>query len=668
MKLIIYNFFVNRHIGIRQRYHDLHDNSSGIIKIISWLYLLWLNFAYYILFQRWLGKGKDIEIYENKRLLVKKPESAICSLGTPEEFVRKLRKYDIISFDIFDTLIFRPFSEPTDLFFMIGQKLHYMDFKRIRMESEYKARIYKFNKRGTFEVTLKEIWKRISVATGLDYEKGMKLEAELETEFCYANPYMLEVFKLLIAEGKHIVITSDMYLTTDVLGKILKKNGYEGYEGLYISCEVGKSKGDGTLFDYVRTQCEAKYGKGISFAHIGDNEASDIKKAKKHGFTPFHYTNVNKNTLMLRSYDMSPIIGGAYRGVVNNRIYAGVDAMSLNQEFGYIYGGLFILGYCNFIHEYVKENNIDKVLFLSRDGEIVKRVYDKLYPNEDTAYVYISRLAAAKLSAGYMKYDFIRKMVYHKVGLGKTLNEVLEAMELSKLTVPSKKFEKKLTYANVEEFIEYINANWHTVLSTYKPQRDAAGKWYRDIIGDAKSAVAVDIGWAGSGFIALKNLFEKEWNIDCLLTGIVAGTNTAHNAEPDMSETMLLDGSMVSYLYSSMDNRDLYKKHDPAKDYNLYFELITSSPSPSFKGFYFDENGQVELRFSKPEDNPEGIHEIWDGIELFVDDYRQHFGAYDYMFNISGRDAYAPMLLAASHNEKYLKMIYKNFNLKLAVE
>ena len=188
------------------------------------------------------------------------------------------------------------------------------------------------------------------------------------------------------------------------------------------------------------------------------------------------------------------------------------------------------------------------------------------------------------------------------------------------------------------------------------------------VIGDAESAVAVDIGWAGSGFIALKNLFEKEWNIDCKLTGIVAGSNTAHNAEPDMSETMLLDGSMVSYLYSSMDNRDLYKKHDPAKDYNLYFELITSSPSPSFKGFYFDENGDVELRFSKPEDNPEGIQEIWDGIELFVDDYRQHFGSYDYMFNISGRDAYAPMLLAASHNEKYLKMIYKNFNLKLAVE
>ena len=666
MRLKIYNFFVNKHTGIRQRYHSLHDNSTGVVKLLSWFYLIWLNFAYYILFQRWLGKGKDIEIFESKKLKFDGPESVMCPLGTPKQLVDNLRKYDIISFDIFDTLIFRPFSAPTDLFYVMGQKLGYLDFKRIRMESEHKARVAQYKRTKSYEVTLADIWNVLSQATGIDADYGMQLEIDTELEMCYANPYMLQVFKALVEAGKHIVITSDMYLPKSVLEEMLCSKGFSGFEELYVSCEHDLSKAKGQLFDYVKQQCIDKYGNDITFAHVGDNDISDVKNANAHGFKSYQYPNVNKNTLLYRAFDMSPIIGGAYRGIVNNRIYGGLDAMSFNQEFGYIYGGLFILGYCKFIHDYVKANSIEKVMFLSRDGEIVKRVYDNLYPEDDTAYVYISRLAGAKLTAGYMKYDFIRKMVYHKVGLGKTMNQILDTMELPELK--QSQFDCELDSDNVDTLIEYLNANWHTVLSTYKPQRDAAGKWYRDIIGDAKSAVAVDIGWAGSGFIALKNLFEKEWNIDCQLTGIVAGTNTAHNAEPDMSETMLLDGSMVSYLYSSMDNRDLYKKHDPAKDYNLYFELITSSPSPSFKGFYFDENGDVELRFSKPEDNPEGIKEIWDGIELFVDDYRQHFGTYDYMFNISGRDAYAPMLLAASHNEKYLKMIYKNFNLKLAVE
>ncbi|SHJ43640.1 HAD family hydrolase [Pseudobutyrivibrio xylanivorans] len=666
MRLKIYNSLVNKHTGIRQRYHAMHDNSSGIVKALSWLYLLWLNFAFYCLFQKWLAKDKGVELYESKSLKTDAPESGECPLGTPEQLVEKLSKFDVISFDIFDTLIFRPFSAPTDLFFLIGQRLSYMDFKRIRVEAEHKSRMEQFNKNGTFEVTLEDIWATVSEMTGLDAEKGVALETEIELSMCYANSYMRNVFDALVSMGKHIVITSDMYLTKDLLEKILSQNGYKGYDELYVSCEIDLGKSDGQLFDYVRDECIEAYGKNITFAHIGDNEVSDVKNADSHGFKAFHYPNVNKNTIMNRTFDMSPIIGGAYRGVVNNRLYAGMDSMNMNQEFGFIYGGLFVMGYCNYIHDYVESHNIDKVMFLSRDGEIIKRIYDNMYPDDDTCYAYISRLAAAKLSAGYLKYDFLRKMVYHKATNEKTMSQVLEAMELPDLKI--KNGRRKLHYGNVNSFIDFLNENWDSVLETYKPQREAAGEWYRELIGEAKSAVVVDIGWAGSGYLALKNLFEKEWNIDCQLTGIVAGTNTANNAEPDMSETMLLDGSMLSYLYSSMDNRDLYKKHDPAKDYNLYFELITSSPSPSFKGFYYDENGEIELRFSKPEDNPEGIKDIWDGIEKFVNDYRWHFSDYEYMFNISGRDAYAPMLLAASHNEKYLKTIYKNFDLKVAVE
>ena len=51
----------------------------------------------------------------------------------------------------------------------------------------------------------------------------------------------------------------------------------------------------------------------------------------------------------------------------------------------------------------------------------------------------------------------------------------------------------------------------------------------------------------------------------------------------------------------------------------------------------------------------------------FVEEYNKHFKNYDFMFNISGRDAYAPMLLAVSNNQAYLKKIYKDFDLKVSV-
>ena len=105
MKEKIYHFLVIRQPGIRQRYHQFHDHAHGLKKVLSWFYLLWLNFAFYILQLRFLGKTKEMVVYEKKRLEWKQSESEIASkqIGTTEDFVEKLLGYDVISFDIFDT-------------------------------------------------------------------------------------------------------------------------------------------------------------------------------------------------------------------------------------------------------------------------------------------------------------------------------------------------------------------------------------------------------------------------------------------------------------------------------------------------------------------------------------------------------------------------------------
>ena len=64
MRVRLYFFLVNKHPGIKTRYHRVHDNATGIKKVLSWLYLLWLNFAYYILFCRFLGIDVEQAIYE----------------------------------------------------------------------------------------------------------------------------------------------------------------------------------------------------------------------------------------------------------------------------------------------------------------------------------------------------------------------------------------------------------------------------------------------------------------------------------------------------------------------------------------------------------------------------------------------------------------------------
>ena len=63
---------------------------------------------------------------------------------------------------------------------------------------------------------------------------------------------------------------------------------------------------------------------------------------------------------------------------MNSRLYNGLVSYNTDYELGYIYGGFYVLGYCQFIHQYVKNHDVDKLLFLSRDGDVIKKVYEVL--------------------------------------------------------------------------------------------------------------------------------------------------------------------------------------------------------------------------------------------------------------------------------------------------
>lgn len=625
MRHKIYQCLVNKHPGISVRYHKKHDGAAGAAKLFSWIYLLWLNFAYYFLFCHFLGRMPEVEVYEEKRLSTGDSESAAYLKANPElsvnAFVEKLSQYDIISFDIFDTLIFRPLALPTDLFYLIGQELEIMDFKNIRIWAEWDARVKYNAKQGNMEIGLTEIWDNLREDVGSAAGRGEEIEKNMEIKLCYANPFMLAVWQRLEKLNKKIIIVSDMYLPKECIAGILKKAGYTGAQKLYISNEYQKSKADGQLYREVLRDW---YGadvdkKSVSIVHVGDNPHSDWKMAGRYGIEVLPYQNVNKNALLYRAFDLSPMIGSAYRAIVSNWLYCGWKAYSIEYEYGFLYGGLFVLGYCTFIHDYCEKNKIDKLLFLSRDGDILKQAYDFLYPKEDTEYVYWSRKAATKLEAVFDKHDYFRRFIYH----------------------------------------------------------------YEKALGQAQKAAAIDIGWAGSGAMALRYLVSDIWKLDCDITGIIAGTNTIHNAEPDAAEAFLQSGKLAAYLYSQSHNRDLLKKHDPNKDYNVFWELLLSSPTPQFSGFYEgnlerkERQGKGEIRylkqqgvslaFGKYDANQDGIREIQKGILDFVKEYYGHYKDFPYMLRISGRDAYAPMLVAASHDEKYLGMIEKRFDLEINV-
>jgi len=666
MRYKIYQFLVNRHNGIKERYHKMHDKAVGLKKLLSWVYLIWLNLCYYLFFCRFLDYSESASIFENKKLIINESESAAAcrNIGAVDSMVERLSAYDLISFDIFDTLIFRPFSSPEDLFYYVGDRLEFMNFKQIRVEMESMVRSQSLKERKTAEVTLREIWEKLSEETGIPLDEGMAVEVELEKEFCYANPFMYEVYQKLLSKNKRIIAVSDMYLDSKILGQILKKCGYSDIEDIYVSCEYRKGKADKGLYSIVKE----KYN-NCRCIHVGDNIVSDIRNSYDSGFAGIYYPNVNLKSSEYRAYDMSPVIGGGYRGIVNNHLYCGLRSYSMEYEYGFIYGGLFVLGYCRFIHNYAEKNNIDKVLFLSRDGHILSKIYKRLYDDE-TEYVYWSRGVAAKLMADNDRYDYFRRFIYHKVNKKISVKEILKSAGIEEIAarLPEGISETDfLTDANADMVKRFIIDNWSYVAGIYSLQSDMMKEYYGGILKGCRRACAVDIGWAGSGAVSLDFLCRNVWNIPCSIFGLVAGTNTVHNAEPDAAETFLQSGRLTSYLFSQSDNRDVMKRHDLNKGFNLYWELLLSSPTGSFKGFERDKDGGLTPVLAEPDVNKAAVNEIWKGISDFVEEYNNHFGKCRINEHISGRDAYAPMLAAAGHREKYLKSIISNININVDV-
>lgn len=506
----IYNVAVNQNPEIAFRYQRYRKKVSGKGRIRAWIYLIKLNIQYHVFKKNPAGSIGTDEFYENKKLNRKQSESVEQKRDTPKELVEKLVQYDVISFDVFDTLIFRPFSEPGDLFHMAGQKLEYMDFARIRMEMEEKSRKKKQKYQGNREVSYEDIWQTMEEETGIPREMGMQAEWECEKTYCFGNPYMLEVVGALQKLGKKMIVISDMYLGEKYLKELLRNCGYPEFFSYFVSCDYGASKNQGNLYEIVKE----KTGRKFTYIHIGDNKESDIKQARQHQFDTWYYPNVNGLGRKYRAEDMSAIIGSMYRGLVDAHLHCGISSYSKAYEFGFVYGGLFVLGYCKWIHDWAEKYEIDKILFLARDGEILSKVYRKMYPQETQKwnYVYWSRLAAVKMSANYYKYDYFRRFLYHKVNQNYTMKQIFASMELEDMLPEMEGYteEAVLTDRNVEIVKEFLQKHWNEVLRHYEGQIAAGKEYYEPILRNCKRAVAVDVGWAGSGAIALNYVVSAD--------------------------------------------------------------------------------------------------------------------------------------------------------------
>ncbi len=635
---------------------------KGPVRKVFYLFFLWIASM--------IGggiRGHRVSAAKRKNYtrgpFVDKPETRHYKRPSFPFLAKKILVHDIISFDVFDTLLLRPFDDPKSVFYLVGEQLKCPGFYRYRVLAEKQARAKNLAQNDSNEVTLVEIYEQLQRYFIVDPQKAARIEAKIEWELALAHPYVKQIYSMAKNMGKTVIAVTDMYLPKEDIEKMLQKCGYD-MDNIFVSNAYGISKRRGGLYEKVK---EAYPDKRI--LHIGDNFTADVKMARENQIEAVFMRNVNTLGNPHRAFDMTALVGSAYRGILNNKLCSGMEKLNQYYEYGYSYAGLFVLGYCHFIHEKAKHEKIDKILFLSRDGDILKQAYSKLYPNAQTEYVYWSRAAATDLTTGRFRNEYLLRYIKYKISRKYTLAQILASMRLPEmlphLEAAGFSAETVVTAEIYEELVACFIKHWDLVEAHCLKSEQAAQQYYREKIGDAKKVCVVDVGWAASGFSALRYLIEDRWQIGCEVTGAVAGANYLH--DQNIIEAPLLNGKMDAYFFSQRKNRDLKQNHHVGRLYSVFIEMMLASPTPSFTGFSYDDNGEVAFSFDLPETEGYGyIKDIQQGILDFIADYTKAFAKYPYLCNISGADAYEACRFVIARI-RYFKRLFGDYPVNRAV-
>lgn len=353
-------------------------------------------------------RGKDL--LERRQIIY---DFECVNGSTKAELYQQIDTAEVISFDLFDTLIMRDVWYSSDIIELMSEVLktkgiHINDFISKRMEAEKRLSV---NGAPTLKVIYEDILGQIGRCSVSAIELA-EMEWTIDFETIMARRAVCEVYKYCIGEKKAVYIVTDTYYSEEQIKKILRKYNLRGYTALLVSCECGTGK-RGRLFD----QLKEKEGKK-RYLHIGDDPIADIEMAIKKGINTYR---------IFSGEELFDAVGNmgikAYRNSLAERLKIGMFISKLfNDPFqfetkerkielqnaydiGYLICAPIITDFVLWFHEKVQQYKINNIWFGARDGYLLKKMYKKLDENANTAYFHTSRMAAIR--AGMMEEEDI---------------------------------------------------------------------------------------------------------------------------------------------------------------------------------------------------------------------------------------------------------------------
>lgn len=489
---------------------------------------------------------------------------------------------DVVSFDVFDTLIYRSRYDIQDIYIKTALYLE-MDIDRY-LNSRLIAESVAMKKNNGKPVNIEKVFKYVD-CQGKSKKDVIEKELQIEVQNLKQNQEMYKIYKYCIETKKEIIITSDMYMNKDTISLILKKCGYPKFDSMFVSSEFEKSKYKGDLFDEIKKQYVRK-----KVLHIGDAKRSDYLNAKIHGLSAFRYK---------ADYSRNKYYGIGYR------------------RFGNLFSAFKI-----WLDDNMDTSEYDHIFFLAREGLFLKKIYGLDKATDDSIYLYVSRrsLTVPRLYHNN-KYEDLEKIIVfssaftaktflNRLGLEKTDEEILNKTGIS----PTHIFYKN-SYLSDEKLRNLYAVFYDEIVLNAKSEWTNLIQYLKNNSFEGRVAI-VDIGWNGTMQNALQNIINEANLAVNRLDGYYLGINAQN----------IKHGSARGFLYENKENNNSIKV---AGSYGL-FELITLAHHGSVKCYSSDKyNSPILYEYNNDVD----INNDLKKIEILQE------GILDYVKNnVSGND------------------------------
>ncbi len=493
---------------------------------------------------------------------------------TKAELTKKIEQADVVSFDLFDTLVMRQTLYPEDVPHYVNCKLQEKgivieDFCRKRLACEKEL------SRDTAP-TLTEIYESLLTKSGTDFagcnmtaEQLADLEWNIDFNLLVPRKEVCDIFRQSVKQGKSVYVVSDTYYSKIQLNAILEKSGITEYADILASSDYKTGKIQ-KLFGILKDKEKDK-----RYLHIGDDIVADIENAAKWDMETCHIFSgldllETAGSLGFSDLDdtlcdrlkmgmfISDIFNTPFQFETETKRIMAVDAFDI----GYLFCAPMISDFVLWFREQVEEQNFENIWFGARDGYLIQKMYTYLQEdNQQTdisVYFLTSRISAIR--AGIKDENDIRYV--DEMRFSGTLEECLwERFGIEAASV------KKEKLCNEESgLLRYKKA----ILENSERQRNNYRKYIHGLGGNSGKIVFFDFVAKGTSQMYIQRLTDNH------IKGLYFLQLEA--------EHMQDKGLDIQPFYSKeeMDSSVIFDNY-------YILETLLTAPEPSVSGF--DESG-----------------------------------------------------------------------------